>query len=259
MMTDDAPSASEVGLLTVAQVREVALKHHQRTKMAVFVGGIDQDFVDALNVLIKPIVRAANADALRAPRALITRIEHNRDESSLFHAMVGVPGETCTLMISKELRDSCPCKADCLHCALEAALSTPEIVAAPYECTCKGRLTNPKIFLAADDCPIHGTRLAAQEANNAQHREIKTALRIMLSDKPGAAQNAVREDYPWLAEVVDASQSSEPQKQLNSEVEPVSWQGGKINAIMWRGSVFEIVGTLVAVSPYKLGKAAENK
>lgn len=35
--------------LTVAEVRSVADKWHQRSKMLVFVGGIDQEFVDMLN------------------------------------------------------------------------------------------------------------------------------------------------------------------------------------------------------------------
>lgn len=49
--------------MTIAQVREVALKSHQRTKMKIFVGGIDDDFVNALNEQIA---------ALTSPRPMLT-------------------------------------------------------------------------------------------------------------------------------------------------------------------------------------------
>lgn len=39
-------------ILTLAEVREAAMKYHQITKCVVFVGGIEQPFVDLLNAAI---------------------------------------------------------------------------------------------------------------------------------------------------------------------------------------------------------------
>jgi hypothetical protein len=47
--------------------------------------------------------------------------------------------------------------------------------------------------------PLHETRLWPAD-------EVMTAVRIMLEGKAGAAQNAVREDYPELAEIVDSAE-----------------------------------------------------
>ena len=41
-------------------------------------------------------------------------------------------------------------------------------------------------------------QLAEHEAS------VATAMRILLEGQPGAAQNAVREDYPWMAALLDA-------------------------------------------------------
>ena len=70
------------GPLAIAQVREVALKHHQHTKMTVFVGGIDQDFVDRLNEL----VTAALPEIERLARL---------DEAKWWHAPCECNGRYC--------------------------------------------------------------------------------------------------------------------------------------------------------------------
>ena len=42
---------------------------------------------------------------------------------------------------------------------------------------------------------------------DSEYKAILKAVEIMLSGKPGAAANVVREDYPELAELIDARQA----------------------------------------------------
>ena len=72
----------------------------------------------------------AERDKLKAQRdaalALVEKLPHDKDLSSLCQPGGAMAGMSTVIFVSKEMRDQCPCKPDCLRCEFAAIWAEAE-------------------------------------------------------------------------------------------------------------------------------------
>jgi len=59
-------------------------------------------------------------------QAVVERMEHDKDFSSLLAPQGALSGMTSVIYVSKEIGDKCPCKPGCVPCQLQRILGAPK-------------------------------------------------------------------------------------------------------------------------------------